>query len=123
LGNFKAFADTQHVPIRPWTLIFGANSSGKSSVLHGLLLARHAMDTGELEFPWWQRLQRPDHRARLSFDSLWAASNQANSALRAPGTRLWDRARTRPTLSRWQRGDSRFVHATSRDLLDEGTGH
>ena len=35
--------------IRPITLIFGANSSGKSSVLHGLLLARHALDTGELD--------------------------------------------------------------------------
>jgi hypothetical protein len=49
LGNFKAFADTQNVPIRPLTLVFGANSSGKSSVLHGLLLARHAIDTGELD--------------------------------------------------------------------------
>src|SRR5580765_5591674 len=38
LGNFKAFAETQNVPIRPLTLVFGANSSGKSSVLHGLLL-------------------------------------------------------------------------------------
>jgi hypothetical protein len=28
LGNFKAFADTQCVPIRPLTLVFGANSSG-----------------------------------------------------------------------------------------------
>ena len=49
LGNFKAFADAQNVPIRPLTLVFGANSSGKSSVLHGLLLARHAIDTGELD--------------------------------------------------------------------------
>jgi hypothetical protein len=49
LGNFKAFADTQRLPIRPLTLIFGANSSGKSSLIHGLLLARRAMDTGELD--------------------------------------------------------------------------
>jgi predicted ATPase len=49
LGNFKAFADTQRLPIRPLTLIFGANSSGKSSLIHGLLLARHAMETGELD--------------------------------------------------------------------------
>ena len=49
VGNFKAFADTQSLPLRPLTLIFGANSSGKSSVLHGLLLARHAMDTGDLD--------------------------------------------------------------------------
>src|SRR5437762_3988340 len=49
VGNFKAFAETQRVPIRPLTLIFGANSSGKSSLVHSLLLARHAADTGELD--------------------------------------------------------------------------
>lgn len=49
LGNFKAFADLQSIPIRPLTLIFGANSSGKSSVIHGLLLARHAVEKGELD--------------------------------------------------------------------------
>ena len=49
LGNFKAFADTQRLPIKPLTLIFGANSSGKSSLIHGLLLARHAAQTGTLD--------------------------------------------------------------------------
>jgi hypothetical protein len=49
LGNFKAFGDTQNVPLRPLTLVFGQNSAGKSSVIHGLLLARHALDTGELD--------------------------------------------------------------------------
>lgn len=49
LGNFKAFAETQTMPIRPLTLIFGANSSGKSSLIHGLLFARHALETGELD--------------------------------------------------------------------------
>src|SRR5919109_3251089 len=49
LGNFKPFAETQRLPIRPLTLIFGNNSSGKSSLIHGLLLARHAAETGELD--------------------------------------------------------------------------
>lgn len=49
VGNFKAFADTQRVPIRPLTLIYGANSSGKSSVLHSLIFAHHAETTGELD--------------------------------------------------------------------------
>jgi hypothetical protein len=48
LGNFKAFAEMQNVPIRPLTLIFGANSSGKSTVIHGLLFARHALETENL---------------------------------------------------------------------------
>lgn len=47
LTNFKAFAAEQRIPLRPITLVFGANSSGKSSVLHSLLLARHAHDTSQ----------------------------------------------------------------------------
>ena len=38
LGNFKAFAEPVRVPIRPLTLIFGPNSAGKSSLIHGLAL-------------------------------------------------------------------------------------
>ena len=49
VGNFKAFAESQKIPIRPLTLIYGANSSGKSSILHSLILARHAQETGDLD--------------------------------------------------------------------------
>ena len=49
LGNFKAFGDTQTIPIRPLTLIFGPNSAGKSSILHSLLLASEANRTGEFD--------------------------------------------------------------------------
>lgn len=49
VGNFKAFEETQNIPVRPLTLIYGANSSGKSSVLHSLILARHAQETGDLD--------------------------------------------------------------------------
>jgi len=49
IGNFKAFAESQKIPICPLTLIYGANSSGKSSILHSLVLARHALETGELD--------------------------------------------------------------------------
>lgn len=47
IANFKAFGATQKIPIRPITLIFGANSSGKSSLIHSLLLAHHAANTGD----------------------------------------------------------------------------
>jgi len=49
IGNFKAFGDKQNIPIRPLTLIYGANSSGKSSILHSLIFARHAQETGNLD--------------------------------------------------------------------------
>lgn len=49
LAHFKAFAAIQNIPIRPLTLIFGANSSGKSSIIHGMLLAREAVDSGKVD--------------------------------------------------------------------------
>ena len=49
IANFKAFAASQRIPLRPITLIYGANSAGKSSVLHALALAHHAIETGDLD--------------------------------------------------------------------------
>ena len=49
ISNFKAFSDLQTIPLKPLTVIFGPNSSGKSSVIHSLLLARHGIDEGELD--------------------------------------------------------------------------
>ena len=49
LGNFKAFGQSQRVPLRPLTLLFGANSAGKSTVIHSLALAHHATETGILD--------------------------------------------------------------------------
>ena len=43
LGNFKAFGATQRVPLRPLTIIFGPNSSGKSSIIHSLLFGHEAL--------------------------------------------------------------------------------
>lgn len=49
IGNFKAFAAAQKLPLRPITLIFGANSAGKSSLLHALALTHNAVETGYLD--------------------------------------------------------------------------
>lgn len=48
VGNFKAFAETQTIPLRPITLIFGPNSAGKSSFIHSLALAHEGFRTGKL---------------------------------------------------------------------------
>ncbi len=49
LANFKAFGQSQRIPLRPLTLLFGANSAGKSSIIHSLALAHHAAETGDLD--------------------------------------------------------------------------
>jgi len=42
IGNFKAFGETQTIPIKPITLIFGPNSAGKSSIIQSLIFAHEA---------------------------------------------------------------------------------
>ncbi len=49
IANFKAFASSHRVPLRPLTLIYGANSAGKSSILHALALAHHAVETDDID--------------------------------------------------------------------------
>lgn len=49
IGNFKAFADTQAIPLKPITLIFGPNSAGKSSFIHSLAYVHEALTTGNLD--------------------------------------------------------------------------
>jgi len=44
LSNFKAFADTVTIPIKPITLIFGPNSSGKSSFFQSLLMLKQTIE-------------------------------------------------------------------------------
>ena len=44
LTNFKAFGEKVTIPIRPLTLIFGANSSGKSSIFQSLLLLKQTLE-------------------------------------------------------------------------------
>jgi len=42
VGNFKAFSDTQRLPLKPITLIYGPNSAGKSSLVQALALAHES---------------------------------------------------------------------------------
>ncbi len=44
LENFMAFADTDWIELRPITLLFGRNSSGKSAILRALRLLRQNLD-------------------------------------------------------------------------------
>ena len=44
LRNFKGFSNEVRIDLRPITLLFGANSAGKSSVLHALQYAREILE-------------------------------------------------------------------------------
>ena len=53
LQNFKAFKDEEEFEIKPITLVYGYNSSGKSSFLHSLLFLDEFMRSGNVD------VQRP----------------------------------------------------------------
>ncbi len=47
LENFKSWQDTGNIGLRPITGFFGANSSGKSGLMHALLLLKQTADSAD----------------------------------------------------------------------------
>lgn len=43
IKNFKAFSDWQSLTLAPITLIYGPNSSGKSSIIHSIMLLKQSL--------------------------------------------------------------------------------
>jgi len=48
VGGFKSFGEEQRVPLAPITLIYGPNSSGKSSLIQSLLLLKQSIGADTL---------------------------------------------------------------------------
>jgi predicted ATPase len=65
LKHFRAFADSEVIPMRPLTLIFGKNNSGKSTILHSLLLLK-------------QTIELPEYGPRLNTHGRLAESGSFN---------------------------------------------
>jgi len=49
ISNFKSFSGPVNIPIKPITLIFGPNSSGKSSIFQSLLMLKQTFEEGKGE--------------------------------------------------------------------------
>ena len=47
ISNFKAFSGQASIPVRPITLIYGPNSSGKSSIFQTLLMLKQTMENSD----------------------------------------------------------------------------
>ncbi len=45
IQNFMGFEDSGWIELRPITLLFGRNSSGKSAILRALLLLRQSLSS------------------------------------------------------------------------------
>ena len=44
LKNFKCYKDSTEIPLRPLTILIGANNSGKSTILQALLILKQTLD-------------------------------------------------------------------------------
>lgn len=62
LENFKGVGERVEIPLRPITLLFGANSAGKSTILQALLYFRHLLNHGS---PDADRIEGGDDSIRL----------------------------------------------------------
>ena len=51
--GFKSLATKADVKIRPLTVLAGANSSGKSSLMQSLLLMKQTLDNERIPGPFW----------------------------------------------------------------------
>src|SRR6185503_6431388 len=49
IENFKCFAARQHIKFAPLTLLFGANSAGKSTILQALLYLHEIIERGSAD--------------------------------------------------------------------------
>lgn len=58
LENFKAFGNQTAIPLAPITLIFGQNSSGKSSILQALNLLKQTMESRDSNVVLLPRTER-----------------------------------------------------------------
>lgn len=88
IENFKAFGKMQRIPLKPITLIYGPNSSGKSSLLQSLLLFKQTLEEGSEEvvlLPKGSLVDlgsvsefihkhnwKKDFKLSLSFNNLWS---------------------------------------------------
>lgn len=85
LVNWKSFAEAT-IDFAPVTLIFGENSSGKSSIFQSLLLVKQTWGHGDLQlegglrsFGWYQNVvHRHDIERDLSFTLMWIPPGTAS---------------------------------------------
>jgi len=52
LQNFKGFQDSGWIALKPITLLFGYNSSGKSSIMQALLMLKQSLENPASEVPF-----------------------------------------------------------------------
>jgi predicted ATPase len=114
IANFKAWSDTGAVRLAPLTVLFGVNSSGKSSIHHLLMMLRQTirspdrrsvLDLGDAEAPvrlggFRDVIFAHDTDRELAFETAWTlpaalAVRDPRSRQRYSGSHLLFRAKVR----------------------------
>lgn len=90
LTNFRCFKQLQEVNFKPITLIYGQNSSGKSSIIKSLQWIQKMSSPGwELDFNRLVHQHEPDTPIEFSYDIEMADESDLCSKLRGEDTLLW----------------------------------
>lgn len=100
LQNFRCFADSGPIGLRPLTVIFGRNNAGKSSILQSLLLLRQSLDGADygdrlnLRGPLYPAGSYADvvhqHRSSRSITMSFDLGNASSESRRFQNDVLWD---------------------------------
>ena len=72
LKNFKSWRSVKAMPLAPVTGLFGANSSGKSSIIQALLLLKQTLDSSDRSLPLHFGGERDYVELGLFRDVIWA---------------------------------------------------
>lgn len=102
LKNFKAWEDTGDIELAPLTILFGANSSGKSSLHQFLLMLRQTIESPDRR----RVLHTGDDRTPVDLGSY--SSLLRNSNVESPLEFELDWRRSTPLQVDYARGNTRF---------------
>jgi len=47
LRNFRCWREVERLPLKPITILFGTNSSGKTALLHSLLMLKQTSESND----------------------------------------------------------------------------
>ena len=107
LRNLKSFRDTGPIPLRPITVLAGANSVGKSSVLQALLLLKQTFEAEGSDAPLALdgRYLQLSELSDLAFQKPSIATAEVEYELRVSGS--MGAQDVRPFFSRWPQYQTR----------------
>src|SRR5438067_1802592 len=104
VAGYKSFANAAEIEIRPLTILAGANSSGKSSIMQPLLLMKQTLEASY--DPGGLKLDGPHVKLTDAAQMFWHAGTTKSSANIVFGFELDDGLRVEQEFHRAESDDN-----------------